>query len=370
MKNNIVKKISSLLLLFIILLGTGVLSVSAEEQTQYTIDELKLTLKLPSSMDVVTRNVSTNDEVYKKHRTNIESLVDYNIYLQAFSQDNNQVFTLTMNQDENSKEVKNYNTLSEEQLDEIKENYIKEENCKSCSMDKYNDIIYFDSIINTPKDDEIVYVTQADTLVNGMYVHFTLQSQDGEIDGEDKELMNSILDSAVFELEGDGKLNSTIMTFIWVVVIVLVVVIVALIIFMLIKKRRRENMLRAMDSELYVGDREERRAQQETRRNRNTATGADRPDAFFDGVDGLESSENIDKIERELIREAHRNAEEYSTKEIYDNTEEYGKEHTNYREFLGEKERRNPQKSGKNKDGRKSSKNNSYNNRGNSSRKF
>ncbi|MGN0459913.1 MAG: hypothetical protein ACI4HL_03260 [Ruminococcus sp.] len=367
MKNNIVKRIASLFLLLIIVLGTGVLSVSAEEQTQYTIDELKLSLKLPSSMDVVTRNVSTNDEVYKKHQTNIENLVDYNIYLQAFFQDNSQVFTLTMNQDDNSKEVKNYNTLSEEQLNEIKENYIKEENCKSCSMDKYNDIIYFDSIINTQKDDETIYVTQADTLVNGMYVHFTLQSQDGEIDQADKELMNSILESAVFELEGDSKLNDTIMTFIWVVVIVIVVVIVALIIFMLIKKRRKENMLRAMDSELYVGDREERRAVQETRKNRNTSTGADRPDAFFDGVDGLESSESIDKIERELIREAHRNAEEYSTKEIYDNTEEYGKEHTNYREFLGEKEKRN---SGKNKNRRKSSKNDSYNDRGNSSRKF
>ena len=243
MKNNIIKRTASLFLLLIIVLGTGVLSVSAEEQTQYTVDELKLTLKLPSSMDVVTRNVSTNDEVYKKHQTNIENLVDYNIYLQAFSQDNNQVFTLTMNQDDNSKEVKNYNTLKEEQLNEIKENYIKEENCKSCSMDKYNDIIYFDSIINTQKEDKTIYVTQADTLVNGMYVHFTLQSQDGEIDQADKELMNSILEGAVFELDGDSKLNDTIMTFIWVVVIVLVVVIIALIIFMLIKKRRKEKSI-------------------------------------------------------------------------------------------------------------------------------
>ncbi|MFQ9784379.1 MAG: hypothetical protein ACLRX1_04710, partial [Ruminococcus sp.] len=61
--------------------------------------------------------------------------------------------------------------------------------------------------------------------------------------------------------------------------------------------------------EIHNNDRKKNRERDRARKNRHTATGANRPDAFFDGVDGYETSENMDKIERDLIREAHRNVE-------------------------------------------------------------
>lgn len=284
----------------------------ADTDHEYSIDELKLSVKLPTYMDVITRNLSTNDEVYQRHIKSVENFQENDIYLQGFSQDGKQIFTVSMDKDENSKKVDNYNTLDESQLNTIKEKYTNAENCQSCSMDTYNNIIYFDSIINTPSGDKTFYTTKADTLVNGMYIHFTLQSNDGEIDQEDKELMTTILQNVRFEEKEKSILDSDIMTFIWIIATALAVIIVAIIIHNIIKKNKKKKKLNRYDDELYLRDKKERQQAQRTRRNRNTATGAERPDAFFDGVDGIASSENIDQIEKDLIKEAHAKVNEYS----------------------------------------------------------
>ncbi len=309
---------------FLILLLTvwSSISVMGESSTEYTVDEIGVTLSLPSSMTVVTRSTSSNDEALASHNTSIEDFLEYGVYLQGYSQDGTQVFSLTMNQDSSSKEVVNYNKLEENQLAEIKESYSTQENCQSCSMDKYNGIIYFDTILSsTDENGKTVHMTQADTVVDGKYYHYILQSADGEISESDKALMTSVLESVKYKNSGDDNTNSAVMTFVWIVLTALIVVVIALVIFMLIKKKRREAALRAIDNRLYAGDKRERMLREEARQNRNTATGAERPDAFFDGVDGYESSENMDKLERQLIRDAHRQAEEYSQNDYNDNFE-------------------------------------------------
>ena len=337
-KKFVGKSLAIVLALFVI--ATSVITAFADTDHQYSIDELKLSVKLPTYMDVVTRNLSTNDEVYKRHSKSVLNFQEYGIYLQAFSQDGKQILTITMDQDENSKTVDNYNTLDDSQLASIKEKFSQAENCQSCSMDTYNDIIYFDSIINTPSDGSTLYVTKADTLVNGMYIHYTLQSNDGEIDEADKEFMTTVLKNVRYELESKSIFDRDIMTFIWIIGTVLVVIIISIIIYNIIRKKKRQSRLDIIDDRMYRNDRKDRQQAENARKNRNTATGAERPDAFFDGVDGIASSEDIDEIEKALINEAHQQvseyADKYSTQDAYDETEEYGKEKAEYSEFLGE----------------------------------
>ncbi len=337
-KKFVGKSLAIVLALFVI--ATSVITAFADTDHQYSIDELKLSVKLPTYMDVVTRNLSTNDEVYKRHSKSVLNFQEYGIYLQAFSQDGKQILTITMDQDENSKTVDNYNTLDDSQLASIKEKFSQAENCQSCSMDTYNDIIYFDSIINTPSDGNTLYVTKADTLVNGMYIHYTLQSNDGEIDEADKEFMTTVLKNVRYELESKSIFDRDIMTFIWIIGTVLVVIIISIIIYNIIRKKKRQSRLDIIDDRMYRNDRKDRQQAENARKNRNTATGAERPDAFFDGVDGIASSEDIDEIEKALINEAHQQvseyADKYSTQDAYDETEEYGKEKAEYSEFLGE----------------------------------
>lgn len=338
MKNKSIR-IALCNVLAVILFLFSVTPAFAEVEHSYSIDELKVSVTLPTYMDVITRNLSTNDEVYKRHSKSVANFQEYGIYLQGFSQDGKQVFTVSMDKDENSQKVDNYNTLDENQLNQIKEKFTEDEYCQSCSMDTYNGVIFFDSIINTPKDDKTLYVTKADTLVNGMYIHFTLQSNDGEIDEDDKEFMTTVLQKLRFEEKEKSFFDSTIVTFIIVIGTVLAVIIIAIIIYNTIRKKKRQNRLKKYDDELYRSDRKARREAEISRKNRNTATGAERPDAFFDGVDGMESSINIDEIERTLIKEAHSQEEKYTTEDAYSETEEFGKEKLNHEKFLDDKNR-------------------------------
>ena len=359
MKKSVILKYITAAVLATVLTVFASISVMAEEMVEYNVEEIGVALSLPSSMTVVTRSTSSADEALKKYNSSLDNFTELGVYLQAYSSDDKRIFTLTMNQDDNSKEVDNYNKLDDTQLAEIKESYNSAPTCESCSMDKYNDIIYFDSIISSTDDKgNTIHITQADTVVDGKYYHYILQSNQGEIKEEDKALMTSVLESVKYAKGMEKETDSAIVTFIIVVATVLGVLVVAFIIFMTIKKRRREATLQAIDNKLYEDDRKERQNREKARRNRNTATGADRPDAFFDGVDGLESAQNIDKLERELIKDAHRQAQEYSTQDVYDSTEEYGKEPNDYSDFLDRKRQKNTKENRKGK------------NRKNSSRKF
>ena len=287
MVNKGMKRVLSLIATVIIVISTTLITVSSDTVRNYKIEEIGLQISLPAYMNVITRQTSTSDEVYKKYGTSGKDLTDLNMYLVAYSADATQTLTVTVSNDSNSKKVKNYNTLSESQLNTIKKTYEEDEDCQSCSIENYNNLVYFTSMINSKinnsDDAEVTYSMQGDTLVDGKYYHFNLVSADGAVSDDDKDLLTSVLESATYDSE-KGFWDANIITFVCIVGGVLVL----LIIFIIIISHRRKKKLR---------------------KNRHTATGANRPDAFFDGVDGYETSENMDKIERDLIREAHRNVE-------------------------------------------------------------
>lgn len=338
---------------FLLIIFTTLFTVPtamAEEETQYSIDEAGLSFSLPSSMKVITRNTPTDSDLYKTYNASPDELEKYDVYLQGYSQDNTQIFTVMVNEDESSKSVYNYNLLEEAQLEAIRDNYNNDENCTSCSMDKYNDAVYFDSIIQNVQDDTTVYMAQADTVVNGKYVHFILESKDGEVGEADKALMAQVLQSAKYTIENDPAKNNAIFTLLWIVGTVLLVVIIAVLIFVLIRKQKKKKSLKDINNKMYNQDKIERESREYKRKHRNTATGAERPDAFFDVIDGLESSKSIDKIERELIQDAHKQRDQLEQQK---------------KDFL-EPDKDNKKSSLKNKSSKRKSKKNS----GSSSRKF
>ena len=293
-------------LIMTVILLCSVSSAFAEDSVQFDIEEAGVSLLLPNDMEVITRQTPTDSELFTKHQTTLDNLIDYGIYLQGFSKDDTQVLTVTVSEDANSKNVYNYSLLSEEQIDSIKQSYVNSGNCSSCSVDTYNDIVYFNSIISQKDDsDETVYIEQADTVVNGKYVHFVLQSQNGDIDNADTAFVNSLLENAKFRIIPQTDADKNVLILIWGIVGILVIIILVLIIAMIIRKKRKKTALNRINSRIYNGDRQERLEREERRKNRHTATGAERPDAFFDGVDGFETSQSMDKLERTLLREAH-----------------------------------------------------------------
>lgn len=312
MINKGTKRLLSLVAMMIIMISTTLITVSGDTVRDYKIQEIGLKISLPAYMNVITRETSTNDEVYKKYGTSGKDLTDLDMYLVAYSADATQTLTVTVTEDKNSKKVKNYNTLSESQLNTIKDSYQKNDGCESCSIENYNNLVYFTSMIqskiNNSTDAEVTYSMQGDTLVDGKYYHFNLVSADGAVSDDDKDLLTSVLESATYDSE-KGFWDANIITFVCIVGGVLVLLIIFIIIISHRRKKKLRKRLREIDEEIHNNDRKRNRERDRARKNRHTATGANRPDAFFDGVDGYETSENMDKIERDLIREAHRNVE-------------------------------------------------------------
>ena len=141
MKNKGTKRLLSLVVMVIIMISTTLITVSADTVRDYKIQEIGLKISLPAYMNVITRETSTNDEVYEKYGTSGKDLTDLDMYLVAYSADATQTLTVTVTEDKNSKKVNNYNTLSESQLNTIKNSYQKDEDCESCSIENYNNLV-------------------------------------------------------------------------------------------------------------------------------------------------------------------------------------------------------------------------------------
>ena len=65
MKNKGTKRLLSLVVMVIIMISTTLITVSADTVRDYKIQEIGLKISLPAYMNVITRETSTNDEVYK-----------------------------------------------------------------------------------------------------------------------------------------------------------------------------------------------------------------------------------------------------------------------------------------------------------------
>lgn len=370
MVNKGMKRVLSLIATVIIVISTTLITVSSDTVRNYKIEEIGLQISLPAYMNVITRQTSTSDEVYKKYGTSGKDLADLNMYLVAYSADATQTLTVTVSNDSNSKKVKNYNTLSESQLNTIKKTYEEDEDCQSCSIENYNNLVYFTSMINSKinhsDDAEVTYSMQGDTLVDGKYYHFNLVSADGVVSDDDKELLTSVLESATYDSE-KGFWDANIITFVCIVGGILVLLIIFVIIISRRRKKKLRKRLREIDEEIHNNDRKRNREREKARKNRHTATGANRPDAFFDGVDGYETSENMDKIEKDLIREAHRNVEN-----LTEETKNTSTDKVDYSDFFEEYENTKNNRTSQRPPRRDNSRRNEKNKRskGSSRRKF
>lgn len=85
MINKGTKRLLSLVAMVIIMISTTLITVSGDTVRDYKIQEIGLKISLPAYMNVITRETSTNDEVYKKYGTSGKDLTDLDMYLVAYS---------------------------------------------------------------------------------------------------------------------------------------------------------------------------------------------------------------------------------------------------------------------------------------------
>lgn len=235
---NKAKRIIALVFLCAVIAVLNLVAVNAQESfTTYELDEIGMSVAVPDDMLTVTRESEKTDEFFTTFKSDyddtMENLEKGNIYLQAMKTDNSAVLTISMSENEDSINIENYNSLSEEQLDSIKKSLLTNESYKSCSIEKHNQNTYLDFYVKTSSDNKMVYAEQCNTVVDGKLYIITLQGSNGKkITADNKELMEDILDSVIITPSNFFTENMDMIIFVGVIALSFVAVAVLFIIIL------------------------------------------------------------------------------------------------------------------------------------------
>ncbi len=190
------------ILLMVCFLFSLTFSVAALDN-KYTIDELKLSIKIPKDYTVITRTLQSDDDAFSKlnldYTETMTAFSAADIYLQATSEDSILKVTLTQTSDENTKAVNNYSQLSSAERQQVLDAFMQNPNYTSGVEIKHNGIIYFDMGLTQQTVDSSIYCFQCHTVVNGMNINLTLQKNDEELTPDEIKVVTNMANTITFD---------------------------------------------------------------------------------------------------------------------------------------------------------------------------
>ena len=162
-----------------------------------------MSLKIPKTYTVVTKDMERTDPAFSDAGLDYdETITAFNaahIYLQAFEPDRAYKITLTVTSDENSKSINNYSDLTEQQREEIKNNFLADSMCTSATELKHGGNIYFDLTLESEESGEPLYINQCNTVINGLNINLTLQKGGETILSDEAKVLTTIANSLSFD---------------------------------------------------------------------------------------------------------------------------------------------------------------------------
>ncbi len=227
-------KIAAGWLLAVMLLLCAVVPAAALDD-KYTFDEFGMSLKLPKSYDVITRNSERGDEVFARLSLDYDDTMTAfnaaNIYLQAYDPENTVRITLTVTSDDNSIGINNYSDLTAAQREDILNAYLSDERCTAAVEKKHGGNIYFDISLVTEEDGEPLYIDQCNTVINGLNINLTMQKKGDELFAEESKLLARTADTVSFDritLKNTGPSFEWWRILLWVLVMVVISAVISL----------------------------------------------------------------------------------------------------------------------------------------------
>jgi len=222
-------KKNTIILLFcvmlIIIFGTTVQAYSDEssnkpENIKYKINELDMTVLIPSDIIVITRNTSKDDPIFEKNRFDYDYVMNYmknnNKYLYANSY--NILSEIYISSKPNIYEE--YSSLNE-MFDDIKSNEMDDilhEMKLSIEGSGMIECLETSFYLNNPKTkfvkatyhlEESRYIVQYWTMINKKFIYITLHSYDEYITPEQETLLKNIINSIDFPYYEYTSKNNT-----------------------------------------------------------------------------------------------------------------------------------------------------------------
>ncbi|MDY2978128.1 MAG: hypothetical protein SOR90_11400, partial [Oscillospiraceae bacterium] len=174
--------------------------------TTYELDELGMSIELPSNHVVFTRDIKANDtnlSAYGLTKDGMSSLMlERSIYLNAWDEDVNYEIIVTMV----DSPFEDYNQFSDTTLN----GFVSALETEYASMGitfirsdlyQHSQAKFAKIYISQPNNGDTAYGLQYHTVYNGKAINITLQSYSGEIDSSREAIIQEIVDTIRFDTE-------------------------------------------------------------------------------------------------------------------------------------------------------------------------
>ncbi len=199
------KRFLSMLLTFCLVCGLFPVYAHASDVT-YALDNLGMSIDLPDSLVVFTRNIESTDPNLSKYGLTKEDMtslmLERNIYLNAWDEYINCEITVTMTESP----FADYNQFSDTVLSALMSSLTSEYQSRGVTLiksDLYQHIQakFMKMYISQSNNGDTIYGLQYNTVYDNKAINITLQSYSGMIDANYETLLKKIVDTIHFDTE-------------------------------------------------------------------------------------------------------------------------------------------------------------------------
>lgn len=226
------KSLSLTLVFIMVFLCLPILSVSADSNTvAYEIEELSMTLDIPTSIVVVTPGIKQSDPLFTENTFDyiqtMSKIRDNNDYL--YGKDFADNFEFEVVASENISKVANLNKLSEKKLEEVKNYFAGQGDVFSASVYSSDSFTFIEILRNVTNSDSRYFYKEYYTVYDSMGVTIRIISDNENFSDHELNVIKEIVDSISFPSDRhfslDGKLNTTLVISFAIIVLSFVVLV-------------------------------------------------------------------------------------------------------------------------------------------------
>lgn len=195
-------KLTAVIAVVVLAFSAFAISAAAIDDT-YRFDEFGMSMKIPKSYYVITRDTPRGDSVFSEVGLDYDETMTAfgfaDIYLRAYDPDKILQISLIVAKDEDSTAVNNYSDLTAAERKAITDTMLGDNTVSSAVEVKHNGNIFFDSERSTSVDSETVYINQCNTVINGYRIDLMLQKSEEPIAPDEAKALANAANSISFD---------------------------------------------------------------------------------------------------------------------------------------------------------------------------
>ena len=230
-KYRVLRFLASLMLVFAVVFGLAANAGALDDK--YRFEDFKMSVKVSKNYYVITRETAREDEVFETLELDYDETMTAfkaaDIYLRAYDPDGVFQISMTVKSDDKSVAINNYSDLGEAERKDIVAALSAEPSVSSAVEVKHNGNIFFDTLRETALDSKTLYISQCNTIINGLQIDLSLQKADETILNDEVSILTGIASSMEFDeirLKNTGPVFEWWRIALWIVILVILSILI------------------------------------------------------------------------------------------------------------------------------------------------